>query len=131
MENAIRLQADVQQIEVDITNPAWCECWLEDGANRIYLGADSFTYIQSHLLHALEGKPDKIAGASNGKQVYWILSLLEAYHTLYCAISGEDKILFWQDKHGNIISEIKLPTPLANQWIIQLKAMRYDTKGGL
>ena len=121
------LRADTQRIELDVTDPGWCRCWLYDGANRIYLGAETSRYIQSHLLDGLENNPEKIAGIINGEEVYWILSLEEAHHTLYCTVSNEDKILFWQDKYAKIISEIKLPAEKVNEWIDQLKALNDNT----
>ena len=129
MENSLRLRADTQQIEIDITDPGWCKCWLHDREKRIYLGAESFRYIQSHLLHGLESKPDKIAGTLNGKEVYWILSLAEAHHVLYFANNSEDKVLFWENEQGKVISEIKLPAETVNRWLTQLNALGGNLEG--
>ena len=128
MENSLRLLADSQEIEIKITDLAWCKCWVRDGTSRIYLGAESFKYIRSHLLHRLADKPDKIAGKLNGKEVYWILSLAEAHHVLYFANNDKDKILFWQNEQGKTISEIQLPAETLKQWFIQLKELKVDEK---
>lgn len=123
MENTIKLSAESQNIKLDITDPNWCKCWLQVNPKNLYLGAESLKYIQTHFLSGFMNKPSRSHGSLSGKEVHWILSLMEAHHALYITSSPGDKTLFWQDKHANIISEIEISVEKMEEWVTQLKAI--------
>jgi hypothetical protein len=83
--------------KIDVSNPAWCKCWLEIDGTLIYLGAESLNYLKSHLLLGLNGEPKKSSGNLNGNDVSWVMSLAEIHTVLYLASKDDTKILFFQN----------------------------------
>jgi hypothetical protein len=119
----LHLCASEYCIEIDITDPGWCRCWLTKGEEIIFLGAESLKYVRDHLLSGLDNNSKKTAGNLLGYDVRWVLSLAEAHHVLYTAMDNEDRILLWQDKNANVICLIRVSQTQYLQWHNKLEEL--------
>lgn len=117
----LQLCASEDCIYVDTTDSRWCKCWLIKGEEIVFLGAESLKYVMDHLLSGLDNNSKKTVGNLLGYDVWWVLSLAEAHHTLYAAMANEDRILLWQDKNANVISTVRLSQIQYLLWHDQLE----------
>ena len=113
-------------IEIDITDPSWCKCWLTKGDNVVYLGAESLKYLKAHLISGLADDTKKSSGRLEDLNVSWVLSLAEAHHVLYVSIDAVDKILIWQDAHSSVGPTylMRLSEDRLSQWRSQLEELQ-------
>lgn len=119
----LSLCADEQCIEIDTTSPNWCKCWLRNGEDVTYLGAESLKYLRDHLLRSFDASPKEGSSSLQGHKVGWILSLAEAHHTLYMSIETDDRVLFWQDKNATVINTTRLSQKEILHWQNQLELL--------
>ena len=92
-------------------------------SERIYLGAETLSYLVSRLLTALSHDPEEVIGEISGHKVRWVLSLTEAHCTLYVAVCHSERILFWQNAEAKVIGTIKLSEVEMAQWRKQLEML--------
>lgn len=125
------LPAANNSLIIETNGDDWAECFLS-GVERIYLGADDLSVILTCLRDTLSNQemPTEPAdGEIEGFPVAWRLSLAEAHHVLYAALSGEDHLLFWQNSRQSpvtIVGVMRLTPEHREQWEQQLKALLHD-----
>lgn len=117
----LALPAETNSLVIEANRNSWAKCYLV-GTERIYLGADDFSTLLSRLRDTLtiQNTPlSPIDGEIEGFPVVWRLSLAEAYHVLYLAVSGEDLLLFWENAHQSpvkIAGVMRLTPKHQQQW---------------
>ena len=70
-----------------------------------------------------------VAGEIQGLPVSWLLSLAEAQYVLYVAVSGEDRLLFWENARlspAAIAGVVRLSPKHRQQWQQQLEVLLHD-----
>lgn len=105
----------------------WYSCSLASGDERLELGAESRTYIVSHLLAALRGSGE-ITGQINGKNVQWALSLAERHFSLYVQPSGDEKLFYWQSPDGQSFHVMHISPRDSQSWQHQLESWQEQTE---
>jgi hypothetical protein len=111
-------------MEIDITDPDWCKCWLTKDENIIYLGAESLKYLKEHLLSGLDDNTQESMGRRESLNISWVLSLAKAHHVLYISIDTENKTLIWQATNS-----VGMPTYIMRLSRDQLLQWRYQLEG--
>lgn len=122
MVKIIQLHTMDGTLEIDATYRSWCQCWLLLGSQRISLGAESFSYIASHLLSALEMTDEQYTSEWHGYQVKWALSLADNHSTLYVAGEGSQLILLWQAATTELIARFRLSTDDCSLWRTEIQS---------
>jgi predicted ATP-grasp superfamily ATP-dependent carboligase len=122
MGNIVQLDGSGGSIHIDIAPDQWSRCYLVT-RNSIELGAETSSYLVSHLLTALDNDTEELIGEISGHKVKWVLSLAEAHCTLYVAKGDSERILFWQDAFAKVIGIIKLSEVEMAQWRKQLEML--------
>lgn len=121
------LPAESNALVIETSEDNWAKCFLS-GTERIYLGADDLSIILTHLRDALSNQNvlnSPVDGEMEGLPVVWLLSLAEAHHVLYGAVSGKDFLLFWQNARQSpvtIAGVMRLTPKCQRQWTQMLNA---------
>ena len=89
-------------LELVMVQPRWWEWTLVTEESRITLGAEVLADVGPHALSRLSSGGEA-AGEVDAREVYWVFSLVERHHSLYCAIDGPDRLLYFQDRDARII----------------------------
>jgi hypothetical protein len=106
-----------------IAGASWCGCTLVVGENRVFLGAESRSYIIDHLIEAL-GPRRNVTGRINDLEVSWVLSLAEEHSSLYIAGEADCRVLFLQDRNGQLIHTMRLSMSDVESWRAELDRYR-------
>ena len=123
MDKVVELNGVGGCIRLFVDRNEWCRCQLvADGVTD--LGAETLTYIVSHLLEALDRTNWQKIGYISNCPVRWVLSLAEAHCILYAAESDSDLILIWQGKDEHVIGNLRLSAEQCRQWRNTLSALR-------
>ncbi|MBI1928593.1 hypothetical protein HYR99_30665 [Candidatus Poribacteria bacterium] len=109
-------------IHIDTRADRWSQCYLV-ASERIYLGAETLSYLVSRLLSALSSDTEEVIGEISGHKIRWVLSLAEGHCTLYVARCHSERILFWQNAEAKVIGTITLSQVEMAQWRKQLEML--------
>ena len=124
METIALFRASDWALAIDVTDEAWCRCTLIGVKTAIFLGAESLSYLRDHLMSIFDQNAVGIRSQWAGyDEVRWILTLAEAYHSLYVANDGPDRTLLWQDKHAQLICTMRLTLEDCARWRSQIESM--------
>ena len=108
-------------LELAMLQPRWWEWTLVTEESRITLGAEVLADVGSRALSRLSSGGDR-AGEVDDREVYWVLTLAEKHHSLYCALDGPDRLLYFQDGDGRVIWRDRLSPDHLKSWIAALGA---------
>jgi hypothetical protein len=122
MVKVVQLNSVSGGIRLDIGKNGWSRCYLVSD-RRIYLGAETQSYLTHNLLKTLNNNAEDTIGEISGHPVRWGLSLTEAHCTLYVATQNSAQIMFWQDADGRLIGRIELSDDEVEQWRKQLEML--------
>ena len=128
MVKTFTLLADKDALRFDIAENGWTKLTLV-GQSEVYLGADIFDRVFSHLIGYLKnddvlGRPS--AGKIKGHSIYCLLLLSEMHHALYVTEPGEESQLFWQNANAEppfIAGVMRLSPEQRQQWIEALSGV--------
>lgn len=128
--NILKLPAEDNSLVIEVDAEGWARCYLVGyaGQERLFLGADDFSVIVIRLNEGLSKRSmlgECSAGTIEGHVVAWLLSLAKAHHALYIALSGPDRLLFWQDANRlpvAIVGSMCLSPERCAQWQESLAA---------
>ena len=130
MVDELVLTAEDNSLVIEVDAEGWARCYLVGyaGQERLFLGADDFSVIVTRLKEGIAKRnifDERNAGSIEGHLVAWLLSLAEAHHGLYIALSGSDSLLFWQDASRSpvaIVGVMRLSPERCAQWQESLAA---------
>ena len=108
-------------LELAMSQPGWWEWTLVTEESRITLGAEVLANVGPRALSRLSAGGER-AGEVDGREVYWVLSLAEKHHSLYCAVDGPDRLLYFQDGDGRVIWRDRLSPDHLKSWTAALAA---------
>ncbi len=136
MVDKLILPAENNSLVIEVDAEGWAQCYLAGyaGQERVFLGADDFSVIVTRLNAGLSEHnilDERGAGSIEGHRVAWLLSLAEAHHTLYIALCGSDRLLFWQDASRSpvsIVGTMRLSSAQCIQWQQSLMAVLEPSK---
>ncbi len=114
-------------LEVAINQYGWTRCYLANGQQNIFLGAETIGYIVTRLLEGLDEQATSSEVDLRGEKVRWVLSLSERHHVLYATFDSPEQKLFWQDANGDttrIIGVTTLHPEQKKQWLAQLNLLK-------
>lgn len=124
------LKGNSSSVSLEIDATGWCKCYLI-ADNTAYLGAEQIHHMVGRLLTIIDFPPSQeVMGKISGYEVIWVLSLAEANSTLYMAVDGEERLLFWQNGEATIISITKLSPAQSLQWKNQLEMLLFEINEG-
>lgn len=107
-------------VRLEMVQPRWWEWTLVTKDGSVTLGADVLGTVGPLAVERLSG--GDVAGEVDGRQVSWVVSLAEKHHSLYVAVDGVNRLLYFQDSDGRIVWRDRLtPNHLAS-WSTALSA---------
>jgi len=108
-------------LELSMLQPRWWEWTLVTEDARITLGAEVLATVGTRALSRLSSGGER-SGVVDGREVCWVLSLAEKHHSLYCAVDGPDRLLYFQDAEGRVIWRDRLSPDHLKSWTAALEA---------
>ncbi len=108
-------------LELAMVQPRWWEWTLVTEDARITLGAEVLANVGTRALSRLSSGSER-AGEVDGRTVCWVLSLAEKHHSLYCAVDGPDRLLYFQDGDGRVIWRDRISPDHLKSWTSALEA---------
>ena len=120
-ERATTLPMSHATLELVELQPRWWEWTLVTEDARITLGAEVLATVGARAVRRLSSGGE-CAGEVDGRGVCWVLSLAEKHHSLYCAVEGPDRLLYFQDGDGRVIWRDRLSPDHLKIWTAALEA---------
>jgi|tagenome__1003787_1003787.scaffolds.fasta_scaffold17237428_1 hypothetical protein len=108
-------------LELAELRPRWWQWTLVTEDARIALGAEVLATVGARAVRRLSSGGER-AGEVDGREVCWVLSLAEKHHSLYCAVEGLDRVLYFQDGDGRVIWRDRLSPEHLKIWTAALEA---------
>jgi len=125
------LNAGSTQLKLTTDPTGWCRVEISFDGRRLPLGGDAERVVIGQLRSSLHDQLEApSAGTIGDVRVVWILSLAERHTTFYAAQQGDKRLLFFQDRDGNLLTRIELLDTDRQRWISELnqieRAFRED-----
>jgi hypothetical protein len=104
--------------------PLWCAVDLTTGGRSMRLGSDRLDTIVDRLVPALDSEAyRRPVGIIDRLEVFWVLSLFEMHGSIYAARSGDERILFFQDRSASVVGGAVLSADVRRHWIAVLRSV--------
>ena len=120
-QRVITLPLSRASLEIVMVQPGWWEWTLVTEGSRTTLGAEVLGNIGSRAVSRLSSGGER-AGEVDGREVFWVFSLAEKHHSLYCAVDGTDRLLYFQDRDAHIVWQDRLSPDHLRIWTAALGA---------
>ena len=118
VSQVVVLPAHQAVLRLSIGTDGRSEVVLRDRGRDYTLGAEAAALFLPRLRRGLaDVLSGSTVGTIDGIDVKWVLTLAEGHTTIFAGDLGDQRILFFQDKDGQLIGSLGLPIALRRDWV--------------